>query len=66
VLRGHCRKSNAGLYFEDYFEFEGALNYMLKNEEGYAKLCEGGSRYIDENYRWDVIVSKIKALVDMY
>jgi glycosyltransferase involved in cell wall biosynthesis len=66
VLRGHCRKSNAGLYFEDYFEFEGALNYMLKNEDGYAKLCVGGSRYVDENYRWDVIVGKIKGLVDMY
>lgn len=63
VLRGHCVKSNAGLYFENYFEFEGALNYMLKNSEGYARLCEGGSSYVDKNYRWDVIIKKVETLL---
>jgi glycosyltransferase involved in cell wall biosynthesis len=56
-------KSNAGLYFENYFEFEGALNYMLTNSEGYARLCEGGSGYVDKNYRWDVIIKKVETLL---
>lgn len=64
VLKGHCVKSNAGLYFCDYFEFEGALKYMLENGYGYETMCKNGSKYIENNYRWDVILKKIAWIVD--
>ena len=66
VLRGHCRRSNAGLYFENYFEFEGALKYMLTHDAERAQMGENGKRYVDENYRWDVIVDRIKGLIEGY
>ena len=66
VLRGHCRRSNAGLYFENYFEFEGALKYLLTHEAECAVMGENGKRYVDENYRWDVIVDRIKGLIENY
>jgi glycosyltransferase involved in cell wall biosynthesis len=66
VLRGHCRRSNAGLYFENYFEFEGALKYLLTHDDECAVMGENGKRYVDENYRWDVIVDRIKGLIDNY
>ena len=28
VLRGQCRRSNAGLYFDDYYEFREALSRL--------------------------------------
>ena len=66
VLRGHCVKSNAGLYFENYFEFEGALNYILTHTEQYEVMRENGRRYVDENYRWDVIIDKIRNLIETF
>jgi hypothetical protein len=29
-------------------------------------MGENGKRYVDENYRWDVIVDRIKGLIDNY
>lgn len=66
VLKGHCHKSNAGLYFENYFEFEGALKYMLTHEDECAAMGVNGKKYVDENYRWDIIVGRIKELVENY
>ncbi len=63
VLKGHCRKSNAGLYFENYFEFEGALNYLLSHEEECAKMGANAKKYVDENYRWDIIIEKVRSLI---
>ena len=64
VLKGHCVRSNAGLYFDTYLEFEAAVDYLLAHPAEYAAMCENGSRYVEENYRWDVIVRKYEALID--
>lgn len=66
VLRGHCVKSNAGLYFENYFEFEGALDYLLTHPKEYEQMRENGRRYVDENYRWSVIIDKIRDFIEGY
>lgn len=66
VLRGHCVKSNAGLYFENYFEFEGALDYLLTHPKEYEQMRENGRRYVDENYRWSVIIKKICDFIEEY
>lgn len=65
VLKGHCIKSNAGLYFSDYYDFEGAINYLLSHQEVYNKMGENGVRYVQENYQWDVIINKLKRLIDI-
>ena len=62
VLKAHCRKSNAGLYFENYPEFEGALNYLETHPAVYEAMCANGERYVRRNYRWDVIVDKYRML----
>lgn len=64
VLKGHCRRSNAGLYFEDYYDFEGALNYMLTHKQVYDEMCVNAKKYVDENYRWEVIVDRICGLIE--
>lgn len=66
VLKGHCRKSDAGLYFENYFEFEGALNYLLTHKDECAVMGRNAKKYVDENYRWDIIVKKVSSLIESY
>lgn len=64
VLRGHCTKSNAGLYYTNYFEFEGALDYMLTHRQKYEMMRKNAAEYIDKNYRWSVIMDKFKAVIE--
>lgn len=55
VLRGHCIRSNAGLYYTTYYEFEGCINYILKHPDVAAVMKRNGKQYVDENYTWDKI-----------
>ena len=64
VLKGHCQRSNAGLYFENYFEFEGALKYLLTHDSEREEMGKNGKIYVNENYRWDVIVERISGLIE--
>lgn len=64
VLKGHCVKSNAGLYYENYFEFEACLNYMLSNSCAMKAMSENASEYIDKNFSWDEIVRRFGIMIE--
>ena len=64
VLKGHCTKSNGALYYMNYFEFEGCLNYCLNNIEQVDMMKENARLYVDENYQWDVIVKRLRGLIN--
>ena len=64
VLKGHCIKSDAGLYYRNYFEFEGCINYILQNKENALIMGSNGKKYVEQNYTWDVIISKFKKMID--
>ena len=63
VLKGHCVKSNGGLYYTGYFEFEGILDYIFSHDGEYEILRENAREYVDKNYRWDVIMKRFKELI---
>lgn len=58
VLRAQCRKSNGGLWYENFEEFEACLDFMLSNENLSKAMAASGKRYVEENYNWDQIKSK--------
>lgn len=64
VLKGQCIRSNAGLYYTDFFEFEAGLNYILSHEEAYQQMRENGYRFVRENYSWDKVVADISDLIE--
>jgi len=64
VLKGHCVRSNAGLYFTSYKEFAGALNYLLTHPMEYEMMRENARVYVRENYQWKRIVERICELID--
>ena len=64
VLKGHCERSRAGLFFHDYGEYEKALTVLLNNPMEYTKMQKNGKKYVRENYRWDVILSKYKQMIE--
>ena len=64
VLKGQCLRSNAGLYYRDFFEFEAGLNYILSDKEAYRQMCENGYKFVKENYNWDKVVADICDLIE--
>ena len=64
VLRGHCTKSDAGLYYYNYFEFEGIVDYLFSHQKVYEQMQKNARRYIDEHYRWDVIIDRFRKVIE--
>jgi len=58
VTRHFAQESNGGLYFSDYFEFEGCLNYMQSQPNLADGMGENGRKFVLENFSWDIIVEK--------
>ena len=65
VLRGHCLRSNGGLYYADYDEFEACLALLLENRALAAALGQNGQNYIRQHYQWDVIDQKLLHMVEL-
>ena len=64
VLKGHCIKSNGGLYYMNYFEFEGILDYIFSHSAEYAEMRKNAAAYIENNYRWEVIMKNFVDLIE--
>lgn len=64
VLKGHCIKSNGALYYLNYGEFEGCVNYFLSHEKTVEIMKQNAWKYIEENYKWDVITRKLCNLIE--
>lgn len=64
VLKGHCVKSNAGLYYRNYYEFEECLKLIIYDSILTDKMGDNGQNYINKNYKWEVIKLKFTKLID--
>ena len=63
VLKAHCLKSNGGLYYTDFLEFEGATDYLLSHPDECRIMGENGIEYVNENYSWEGIVERLDAIM---
>ena len=64
VLKGHCVKSNGGLYYKNYFEFEGCINYMMEHPEEHAIMCKNARKYVEDYFQWDDIMKKFDRIIE--
>ncbi len=58
VTKYFASTSNAGLYFNSYFEFEGTVNYLIEHKEVASNMGKLGRKFVLDNFAWDVIVDK--------
>ena len=71
VARGHCRRSNGGLYYYSYEEFAAASEPVAAPTRSCApRLGHQGQAYVQQNYAWEVVehrfvdwLSRVAALV---
>lgn len=64
VVRQHCLLSNGGLYYKNYLEFEGILNWMKAHPEECRIMGENGRSYVEKKYTWDSITDKMRTLIE--
>lgn len=63
VLRGQCRRANAGLYYGGYDEFAEALGLLERDAALRDRLGRNGSTYFQAHYTREVIGAKYDALL---
>jgi glycosyltransferase involved in cell wall biosynthesis len=61
VTKNFAQESNGGLYFADFFEFEGCVNYLLEHPEIAGIMGKNGCGYVKSQFDWDIITKKYLA-----
>lgn len=66
VARNHVIRSNGGLYFRDYDEFEAVLDLMLADESLRRRLGENGLRYVRTEYNWPAVLQRFESALESW
>lgn len=64
ILRAHCNRSNAGLYYSDQDSFSATMNFLLSNPEVRQKMGVNGKKYVEMNYARGIVQKKLFSLVN--
>jgi len=63
VLAGQVTRANGGLYYMFPAEFDEAADYLLTRPAEGAALGRQGLAYVDREYRWPTVISRIESLL---
>lgn len=65
VLKEHCLKSHGAVdYYMNEKQFISKLHKIESSLEVRERMVEGGKRYVEENYNWALILSRLKQAVE--
>jgi glycosyltransferase involved in cell wall biosynthesis len=64
VLDGQVRRAGGGIPYRGYAEFEAAVDRLSADPDLQRQLGEQGRRYVEANYRWDVVLDRYQELLD--
>ncbi len=63
VLKEHCLRSGAALYYEDADEYVESMDLVARDGSLHAALGASGRRYVQAEYRWDVVLDRWRELI---
>ena len=64
VLAGQVGRANGGLNYMFPAEFDEAADYLLNRPAEREALGRQGLAYVDREYRWPVVLSRVEGLFD--
>ena len=64
VMADHCRRSGAALAYRGGRDFLRKLRRLLSSPQLRRELGEKGPTYVREQYGWEVIIPKLRRLID--
>jgi glycosyltransferase involved in cell wall biosynthesis len=62
-LLGQTRRADGGLIYERRDDFIEALRFLVNNPAAARQFGAQGQQYVDREYRWPVVMSKVEALL---
>jgi glycosyltransferase involved in cell wall biosynthesis len=62
-LLGQTRRANGGLIYERRDDFIEALRFFVSNPAAARQFGAQGQQYVNREYRWPVVMSKVEALL---
>jgi glycosyltransferase involved in cell wall biosynthesis len=62
-LLGQTRRANGGLVYERGDDFIESLRFLVNNPDAARQFGVQGQQYVDREYRWPVVMSKVEALL---
>ena len=63
VLKEHCLRSGAALFYADADEYAEALDAIARDTSLQAALGAAGRHYVATEYRWDVVLERWRELI---
>jgi len=63
VLRGQCRRSNAGLWYTNYDEFKEAFLALQEHGALREQMGKNGENYFSDHYVWEKIEDKYLKII---
>ena len=63
VLAGQVTRANGGLYYMFPAEFDEAADYLLTRHAERAALGRQGLAYVEREYRWPTVLSRVESLL---
>lgn len=63
VLVEHCKRSNAGLWYNDRDEFVECTKLLLADARLRRTMGRNGKEYVKREYRWEAIMAKYDRLI---
>jgi glycosyltransferase involved in cell wall biosynthesis len=63
VLKEHCLRSGAGLFYEDGDEYVEAIDLLVRDARLREALGASGRLYVEAEYRWDVVLDRWRGLL---
>ncbi|MGY0039763.1 glycosyltransferase [Pedobacter sp. NJ-S-72] len=64
VLKDHIENSQAGFTFNDFESFKSAVDKVLNDGLDLSLLQQNGKKYINDNYSWEAVISKMTQAID--
>lgn len=64
VTKGHCIRSNGGMFYKDYDSFERVINKYLTSTEILKEMARNGREYVEEYYTWKKTAENILGFIE--
>ena len=64
VMKDHCKLSGAALWYNNWRDFRRKLHRLLEDEELRRQIAECGPAYVEKYYSWEVIIPRLRALIE--
>ena len=64
VMKDHCKLSGAALWYDSSRDFRKKLHRLLEDDELRRQIAERGPAYVQKNYSWEVVIPRLRAIIE--